>query len=172
MLRPQDLAVAAVLALPDMRAWTYASLAARLELSASEAHAAVKRAGMAGLIRGRAVDRRALLEFLEHGVRYAFYPIRGAPTRGVPTSVLAPPLNTRVSTKEGPVWPSADGSARGYALEPLYRTAPAAARRDASVHEVLALIDALREGGARERELGMRELRLRLERPTGTAGDG
>jgi hypothetical protein len=40
------------------------------------------------------------------------------------------------------------------------------------LHEVLALIDALREGGARERELGMRELRLRLERPMGTSGAG
>jgi len=172
MLRPQDLAVAAVLALPETSTWTYTSLAERLELSASEAHAAVKRAGMAGLVRGRAVDRRALLEFLEHGVRYAFYAIRGAPTRGVPTGVLAPPLNALMSAKEGPVWPSADGGVRGYELEPLYRTAPAAAQRDATVHEVLALIDALREGGVRERELGTRELRLRLDVPTGNAGDG
>ena len=161
-----------MLALPDKSAWTYASLAARLDLSASEAHAAVKRAGMAGLVRGRAVDRRALLEFLEHGVRYAFYAIRGAPTRGVPTGVLAPPLNALMSAKEGPVWPSADGTTRGYALEPLYRTAPAAAQRDARVHEVLALIDALREGGARERESAIRELRLRLERPTKPGGNG
>lgn len=172
MLRPQDLAVATVLALPDMSAWTYASLAARLELSASESHAAVKRAGMAGFVRGRAIDRRALLEFLEHGARYAFYATRGAPTRGVPTGVLAPPLNALLSATEGPVWPSADGTARGYALAPLYRTAPAAAQRDARVHEVLALIDALREGGARERELAMRELRRRLEQPTRTSGDG
>jgi len=91
MLRPQDLAVAAVLALPDIGAWTYDSLAVRLELSVSEAHAAVKRARLAGLVRGRAVDRRALLEFLEHGARYAYYASRGAPTRGVPTGVLAPP---------------------------------------------------------------------------------
>ncbi len=172
MLRPQDLAVAVVLALPDIGAWTYASLAARLELSASEAHAAVRRAGMAGLVRGRAVDRRALLEFLEHGVRYAFYAIRGAPTRGVPTGVLAPPLNALMAAQEGPVWPSAEGGSRGYALEPLYRTAPAAAQRDTRVHEVLALIDALREGGVRERELGMRELRLRLERPMRPSGGG
>jgi DNA-binding Lrp family transcriptional regulator len=172
MLRPQDLAAAVVLALPDMSAWTYASLAARLELSASEVHAAIKRASMAGLVRGRAVDRRALLEFLEHGVRYAFYAIRGAPTRGVPTGVLAPPLDALVSAQEGPVWPSSDGTTRGYALAPLYRTAPAAAQRDPSVHEVLALIDAVREGGTRERELAMRKLRQRLERPPKRDDDG
>jgi len=75
-----------------------------------------------------------------------------------------------VTAEDGPVWPSGDGTVRGYALAPLYRTAPAAARRDTAVHEVLALIDALREGGVRERELAMRELRRRLERPPGTGG--
>lgn len=74
-----------------MSAWTYASLAMRLELSAAEAHAAVERTGMAGLVRGRAVDRHVLLEFLEHGGRYGFLAIRGAPARGVPTGVLGPP---------------------------------------------------------------------------------
>ena len=143
MLRPQDIAAATVLALPDMSAWT-----------------------------GRAVDRSALLEFLRHGVRYAFCASRGAPTRGVPAGVLAPPLNTLLSATEGPGWPSVDGTARGYALAPLYRTAPAAARRDASVQEALALTDALREGGARERALAIRELRRRLERPMKTSGDG
>lgn len=117
----------------------------------------------AGLVRGRAVDRRALLTFLEHGARYAYYANRGAPTRGVATGVLAPPLNALVSADEGPVWPSPEGTTRGYALAPLYRTAPVAAQRDQAVHEVLALVDALREGGARERELAMRELRQRLE---------
>ena len=130
MLRPQDLAVATVLALPDMRAWTYAPNAVRLGLSTSEAHAAVKRAAMAGLVRGRAVDRPALLEFLKHGARYAFYATRGAPTRGVPTGVLAPPLNALLSAKEGPVWPSSDGTTRGYALAPLYRTAMADAKEN------------------------------------------
>ena len=120
--------------------------AARLELSASETHAAVKRAGLAGLLLGRAVDRSALLECLRHGVRYAFCASRGAPTRGVPAGVLAPPLNTLLSATEGGRPPTAR---RAAALAPLYRTAPAAARRDASVKEVLALTDTLREGGAR-----------------------
>jgi hypothetical protein len=162
MLRPQDLAVAIALAMPDMAAWTYAALAVRLELSASEAHAAVKRASFAGLVRGRHVDRRALFEFLEHGVRFAFYPVRGAPTRGVPTGVAAPPLDSLMASSDGPVWPHPEGTARGYALAPLYRTAPEAARRDPAIHEVFALVDAMREGGARERDLALRELRTRL----------
>ena len=148
--------------MPDMEDWTYAALAVRLVLSASEAHAAVKRAGLAGLLRGRRVDRRALFEFLEHGVRYSFYGVRGAPTRGVPTGAMAPPLDAHIAAKDGPVWPHSEGSARGFALEPLYRTAPEAARRDRAIHEVLALVDALRDGGVRERDLALRELRTRL----------
>jgi hypothetical protein len=172
MLRPQDLAVSAARAMPDMEAWTYAALAIRLELSASEAHAAVKRAGLAGLLRGRCVDRRALFEFLEHGVRYAFYAIRGAPTRGVPTGVKAPPLDAQMGVKDGPVWPHPEGSARGYALEPLYRTLPEAARRDRAIHEVFALVDAIRDGGVRERGLALGELRKRLVPGGLTHGDG
>lgn len=162
MLRPQDLAVAVVMALPGMEAWTYASLADRLKLSASETHGAVQRARKAGFVRGRAVDLGALLEFLEHGVRHSFYAVRGAPTRGVPTGVLAPPLATLIAAKDGPVWPAATGTVRGYALEPLYRTVPQAAERDEEVHEVLSLIDALREGGVRERQLALEEMRVRL----------
>jgi hypothetical protein len=172
MLRPQDLAVTLALAMPDMDAWTYAALAVRLELSTSEAHAAVKRAGLAGLTRGRTVDRRALFEFLEHGVRYSFYAIRGAPTRGVPTGVAAPPLAALMVVEDGPVWPHPEGGARGYALEPLYRTVPDAARRDPAIHEVFALVDALRDGGARERRLALGELRTRLSRTGRPQGDG
>jgi hypothetical protein len=57
------------------------------------------------------------------------------------------------------------------ALQPQYRTAPAAARWDADVHEMLASIEARREGGVCERELGMRDLRLRLA-PTTSGDDG
>lgn len=172
MLRPQDLMVAMVLALPDMENWTYASLAARLKLSASEAHAAVKRATLAGLLRGRQVDRHALMGFLEHGVRHAFYAVRGAPTRGVPTGVLAPPLSTIFSAQEGPVWPSGEGGKRGYALTPLYRTAPKAAQHDVQIHELLALVDALREGGARERESAIHEIQSRLGNSRRETDDG
>lgn len=163
MLRPQDVAVAVLLAMPSAGEWTYASLANRLRLSTSETHAAVRRARLAGLVRGRQVDRRALFEFLEHGVRYAFYGVRGAPTRGIPTGISAPPLNEKMLANDGPVWPWAEGTARGYELEPLYRAAPQAARQDPALHEVFALIDAIRDGGVREREVAIRELRTRLD---------
>jgi hypothetical protein len=61
-----------------------------------------------------------------------------------------------------PVWPHPEGATRGVALEPLYPSAPVAALRDPALYELLALIDAIREGRARERKLAEDELRARI----------
>src|SRR5690606_6872042 len=114
MLKPQDLLVAIGLTLIGGDGWTYEGIASKLGLSVSEAHAAVKRAQGAGLLVGREVNRRALLEFLEHGVRFAFYTERGPVVRGVPTGVGAQPLRDQFQVSEVPVWPTANGTVRGY----------------------------------------------------------
>jgi hypothetical protein len=46
---------------------------------------------------------------------------------------------------------------RGVSLLPLYPTVPQASRNDPRLHDALALVDALRAGAAREREMA-REL--------------
>jgi len=84
----------------------------------------------------------------------------------MPTAYAAPPLSDQIVGNGDlpPVWPDADGEVRGLTLEPLHRAAPRAARRDPMLHELLALIDALRDGGARERQLAEKELSARLRR--------
>jgi hypothetical protein len=57
-----------------------------------------------------------------------------------------------------PVWPSFDGNVQGLAVEPLYRFVPQAARADARLYGMLALVDAIRLGRARERSFAEREL--------------
>ncbi|HXB67568.1 MAG TPA: hypothetical protein VNY05_04960 [Candidatus Acidoferrales bacterium] len=168
-LKPQDVLVALKLALhSNAEPPTYAQLAVSLGLSPSEVHAAVKRARAARLLNGLdspfSVDRRALLEFVVHGLKYAFPAERGAMTRGIPTSYAAPPLNREFAPTSDPVpvWPHAEGTVRGFAFAPFARSAPAASRRDEKLYEVLALIDALREGRARERNLAEKELTVRL----------
>jgi hypothetical protein len=147
---------------------TYAELAADLRMSASEVHAAIKRAKVARLIneldRKLRVDRRALLEFIIHGVKYAFPAERGPLTRGMPTSYAAPPMNREFAPDSDPppVWPDAAGTVRGFKLSPLTRSAPKAARQDPQLYEVLALIDALRDGRVRERQFAEEELTARL----------
>ena len=139
-----------------------------LSISASEIHGALKRLEQAHLISDSAGGSRPVLqavqEFLVHGVKYAFPAQRGGVTRGVPTSYAAAPLNQIIvaSADLPPVWPHPDGSVRGVSLEPLYRSAPAAALRDPALYELLALIDAMREGRARERKLAEEELGTRI----------
>ena len=158
-LKPQDLVAAIKLALgPSL---TYPQLAVGLSLSLSEAHGAVKRAQAAGLLLSdRQPNRPAILEFVVHGVRYAFPPVRGGITRGMPTAHAVPPLVELIVQDNDPVpvWPDPQGEARGASFKPLYRGAPKAAREDTKLYQCLSLIDALRGGRARERKLAKEHL--------------
>jgi hypothetical protein len=172
-LKPQDLLTTLALTLPRFQSvsWTYSELASTLGLSVSEANAATRRAAEAGLMtwspkRGAKPKpiRRAILEFVDHGVRYAFFVHPGEATRGTPTAHSAPPLSALLDASEEAalVWPDAKGKMRGQAVTPLYPTVPHAVRATPGLHEVLALVDALRVGRARERELASRELARRV----------
>lgn len=141
-----------------------AQMGVDLSISSSEVHAALKRLALSRLVSNDAGDNRPLLaaveEFLVHGVKYAFPARRGEVTRGVPTSYAAPPLNKQIEPGADlpPVWPFPEGQQRGISFEPLYKSAPAAALRDPALYEMLALIDALRDGRARERKLAEKAL--------------
>jgi hypothetical protein len=131
-------------------------------------HGALKRAEQARLL--AFIDKQpriitpAFKEFLLHGARYVFPAARGAMVGGVPTAYAAPPLDALIvpSSDPPPVWPHAEGSARGIALIPLYPSAPAAALRSPALYENLALFDALRMGNARERALAEKLFEERL----------
>ncbi len=166
-LKPQDIVVLLKLITSDARRPTYLHLAGELYVSSSEVHASIKRLRASRLVHGPELgDRphiRAAEEFLVHGVKYAFPPERGTVTRGVPTASAAPPLNRTITQEDPvPVWPYEEGPARGYAFSPLHKSAPRAAIKDPRLYELLALLDAIRDGRARERELAQRELYLRL----------
>jgi hypothetical protein len=83
---------------------------------------------------------------------------------GVPTAHSAPGLGSTLVAPDIPfVWPDAQGTVRGEGIKPLFRTAPRAALEDGRLYKLLALTDAVRLGGARERrvtaELLNRELK-------------
>jgi hypothetical protein len=166
-LKPQDVVVALKLAAHPGESWSYPKLAADLSMSASEVHSSVKRAAKSGLLLANdehKPNRKALLEFLTHGIKYAFPAERRGLTRGLPTAHAAPPLKEQFAATDEPplVWADPEGTVRGEELEPLYRSVPKAARSDQQLYELLALVDAVRTGRARERELAVKELRNRL----------
>jgi hypothetical protein len=170
-LKPQDIVVLVKLLEFDDKRPPYSQIAKELFLSASEVHASVQRARNAQLLRGTNLNeipnKRALEEFLVHGIKYAFPPTRGEITRGVPTGYAAEPLKSLISagTDYPPVWPFPEGKVRGYSLAPLYKTAPKAALRDPFLYEMLALIDAIRDGRSRERRIAEEELKVRIHSP-------
>ncbi len=87
--------------------------------------------------------------------------------RGMPTAHAAPPLNGLIQqgSEPPPVWPTPNGTIRGTEFSPLYKNLPEAARRDPKLYELLALVDAIRDGRAREREIAIRELNARIDAP-------
>lgn len=166
-LRPIDIPVALRLAqIPDA---TYQVLAENLGISTSTAHQAVERLTAAGIVlpHARRVNRHHLLEFLEHGVRYAFPSQPGSRAKGVPTAHAGPPLASEIAFDEAFVWPSAGGEAFGESVDPLYDGAVDLPERCPPVYELLTLVDAVRVGRARERSLATTKLRARL----GAAGE-
>ena len=163
--KPQDIVVALKLALGDSFS-SYAELGQALGLSASEVHAAVRRLADARLVDPdtKQVKREALRNFLVHGVPYAFPATPKEITRGMPTAWAAPAMAEKISSSDQipPVWPDPQGQVQGAAVQPLYASVPGAACRDPELYRILALVDALRIGRARERALAEKEISQQL----------
>ena len=136
-------------------------------MSASEVHAAERRLSDARLLNpiDETIQKKAFLNFLVHGVPYAFAVAPKEMTRGMPTAWAAPILADRfaVSNQPIPVWPDPNGDVQGVAIKPLYRSQPQAAQKNPKLYELLALVDALRIGRARERKIAVELLEERLQ---------
>lgn len=168
-LRSQDVVVLLKLALAGEKRPPYLLMAQDLHMYPSEVYTSIKRTRASQLVQGSELhdrlNRTALLEFPVHGLRYAFPAERGTVARGMPTAYAAPPLSSSFATGDEPppVWPYAQGAVRGYALKPLHKNVPQAALGDPALYELLALVDALRDGRSRERALAASELKKRLD---------
>ena len=113
---------------------------------------------------GKIPIKRNLLEFLIHGVKYAYPPDRGGISRGLPTSYAAQPLKELIMQTDDPppVWPDPEGQVRGYEFSPLYSAVPHACKVDPKLYELLALVDAIRDGSSRETEIAIKEIQNRI----------
>jgi len=187
ILKPQDIFITLKLVALGNESWSYVRLANDLFMSASEINAGVKRSLRAGLLIGghqqtayenklknalvmegshsHWPNRKAIYEFLVHGVKYVFPPDLGEITRGVPTATAAPPIGNFFLQVDDlpPVWPHPEGKVRGYSFSPIYRSVPQAAMVDEKVYELLVILDTLRSGRARERDIATEELSTRLD---------
>jgi len=167
VLKPQDIVIMLKLVVWNRSEWSYPALSHELSMSASEVHAGVKRAAAARLMD---MDRKIpvksnLLEFLIHGIKYAYPPVHRGLTRGMPTGYAAQPLRDLIMQPDEPppVWPDPEGQVRGYEFSPLYSSVPQACKVDPKLYELLALVDAIRDGRARESKIAIKEIQLRVK---------
>ena len=151
-------------------------LAICLCISISEVNAGIKRlvcSGLLGLISKEDSHKKILLpikaaceECLISGVKYFFPAQLGSEMRGIATSYAAPVFAGQLVMGNDPipVWPHPEGDRRGYALEPLYRSVPHSLIQypDPLFYELLALVDAIRAGRARERILAIKLLKEKI----------
>ncbi|MBO2012949.1 hypothetical protein [Hymenobacter negativus] len=147
----------------DPRKWKGMDLALALELSTSEVSDSLARCRYSRLLSADpqrfSVRGHALRKLLVHGVPYIFAAHPEPHGRGIVTGASAPPLSQTFGPEPAYVWPAASGEVWGTIVEPLYAGAPAAAKRDNRLHELLALVDALRLGRPRERAVASRLLK-------------
>lgn len=133
-------------------------------MSKSTAHASVSRlltSRLAQEVKNGGIVAAAgpTREFLQFGAAYAFPPVTVPKARGVPTGFSVPSVQRATNMSAQPiVWPSRLGTVEGVGLQPLVPAAPDIALRDPALYHLLALVDALRVGDAREREVARREM--------------
>jgi hypothetical protein len=164
-LKPQDIVLLLKLVVDNNPTWNQKPISAALCMSQSEISQAVSRCKFAGLLSpdGKTVMKNNLFDLLQYGIRFIFAQHPGPVVRGIPTSHSADPLRSEIQSDELFVWPYANGTARGHSIAPLYPSVPAAAMKDSALHEILALVDALRVGRSREKDLALIHLKERFD---------
>jgi DNA-binding transcriptional MocR family regulator len=138
--------------------WSYRSLAERLHVPHSVVQRALERAKEAELYVGerREVHRPNFEEFAIHALRFIAPSRLGALVSGMPAAWAAEPMAGAIHSsgdEPPPVWPFAQGRIRGQGVEPLHSAAPEAAGEWPELGELLALLDSLRAGDARIRQV-------------------
>jgi DNA-binding Lrp family transcriptional regulator len=163
-MKPQDVVILLKIIAGNSEQWQQKSLADELKMSQSEVSQSVARSKYSGLLdgTGKKVMRLALMDFLQYGIVYVFPQKPGSIVRGVLTAHSALPLSSIIQSNELYVWPSAKGNARGQSIFPLYPSVVDAIKYDEKLYQLLALVDALRVGRAREKELALNELKKRI----------
>ncbi|HXB45316.1 MAG TPA: hypothetical protein VNV85_14725 [Puia sp.] len=160
-MRPQDIVVLLKIIALDNKPWQNKDLSWSLHISSSEISECLNRNYIAGLIESqkKKVSRQSLMEFLEHGLHYVFPVVPGPLTNGIPTAHSHPFMSEYFKSDEYYVWPDFEGRTRGSAIQPLYKELAKSVKNDDMLYKLLALIDVIRVGRARELKVAVSELK-------------
>jgi hypothetical protein len=153
-------------ALPDTAQYTVRALAAQTGISKSQMSLILQRVEHIGLWRLNAqcnapqVNRPALRDFIIYAIRYTFPAQYGAIGRGIATGFAAPAIAQKLMSAGQfiPVWPDSASETQGQIVTPLFTTVPYAIQKDAEFYTLLAWVDCIRLGQARERKVAIEHL--------------
>lgn len=182
MLKAQDVVILLKILASGKDASPQKTLAEQLRMSGSTVNAARKRLIVSRLLGQRenkalAPIKQACEEFLILGVKYFFPATDGEYTCGIVTSYSAPVFEKHILSGNDSVrvWPLLYAPydleqppeiplARGVLLEPLWHSVPHSITQypDKPFYDLLALVDAIRSGKARERNIAEKLLRERI----------
>lgn len=145
-------------------------LSASLGVSKTEVNASIRRSIDVGMaIKDRKsgfpkANKKALIEFVTHGLKYVFPAKPAEIVRGIPTAFSAPILEGKLLSMGEYiyVWPYAEGNEKGQSVQPLFKSVPKAVLDDDRLYAYLALIDAIRVGNPREANLAAEIFEQRL----------
>lgn len=173
MVKDSDIYVLSGLLAHD-GSWSYRSLAELLHVPHPVVQRALERAKGADLyVAGRReVHLPHFEEFALHAIRFVAPGRLSALVPGVPAAWAAEPMASAIRSsgdEPPPVWPFAQGRIRGQGVEPLHSAAPEAAAEWPELGEVLALLDSLRAGDARVRQVAGDLLSEKLRDRSGAA---
>ncbi len=160
-LKPQDIVLIAKLMLLPEEDWRQIDVANALLLPQGEVAKALVRLKKSGLLTNKRVNVSGALEFLSHGLKYVFPAELGAVAVGIPAAMSAPFFDPDLLQGEGDlyVWPSSLGKTRGQIIIPFYPKMPEAVFKDKSLYELMASIEVLRIGRARERKIAFEKIK-------------
>ena len=159
-MRPQDIVILLKIVLFQHNNWQYRDLSSSLFLSISEISESLNRSHLAGLIdesRER-VYRQSLMEFIQYGLHYVFPQSPGRMVTGIATAHSHPFYQSRFVSEMNYAWQDEEGDIRGLAIEPLYKGAAKAAKKDEELYLLLASIDMIRVGRQREINAALTQL--------------
>lgn len=164
-MRPQDVAILLKIILLGKQEWQYQDLARSLHISGAEVNASLHRSKLAGLVdfNRKRVNKLALFEFLSHGFQYVFPIQPGGISKGIPTAHSHPSLRNKIVSDTIFVWPDITGIEIGQSIEPLFNNQVKATKEDPLLYEILSLLEVLRVGKTRERNVALNQLKKIIE---------
>lgn len=167
-IKPHDIIVLLKVLLKGGAGWKYEQLEEELGLSKSVIYRSLSRCAKAKFISPSPFDyffHSNLLEFLQHGIQYAFAVEPGRISKGIPTAHSAPVMNKQIIAENDQyIWPDAKGHTRGQSIEPLDKRVADIIKNDPELYDLLALIDAIRVGKSREKEIAGKLLKEKIQR--------